>query len=130
MSTPEQTPFERMYLLCLKTHHRPDLSVKEWAETSRAVALELLQIGGTPVGASVAGGAAAPGAPPEEAAATVFGPAFRGWPAAELERVLLAAQHYALGREMNASEDQFEDAKADLVARCEELATKRIAMKG
>jgi len=135
MSQAKQELYFTIYLKCLEVNHRPDQSVKEWHTIAHAQAMELANYAAMPGVARIAAGPvgdmtalAAQGM--AEVGATVFGPAFKGWPAPELERILVAAQHWSMGKEMNASEEQFEEAERELMARVQELADARIAMKG
>jgi hypothetical protein len=136
MSQAKQELYLQLYLKCLEVSARADHSVKEWHDIAHAQASELCGYVGLPGVARVS--TAAPNLDPAamaagavaEVGATVFGPAFKGWPAPELERILVAAQHWSMGKEMNASEEQFADAERELMAKVEELAVARIAMKG
>jgi len=136
MSNAKQELYFQLYLKCLEISSRDDRSIKQWHEIAHAQASELAGYMAIPGVARISTAASdlsptalAAGAV-AEVGSTVFGPAFKGWPAAELERVLVAAQHWSMGKEMSASEEQFADAERELMARVLELAEARIAMKG
>lgn len=136
MSQAKQELYFQLYLKCLEVSARADHNIKQWHEIAHAQASELagyLAIPGiarVSTAASNLDPAALAAGAVAEVGATLFGPAFKGWPPAELERILVAAQHWSMGKEMNGSPEQFEEAERELMARVAELAEARIAMKG
>ncbi len=132
----KQEKYFHLYLTALRASHNQSIRVEDWGANSAEMALKLM-----PYADSSAIPASAPSNMPgvvAEAAGAQqqshssgggLGPAFRGWPEAELRVCLMSIQQIVLAHEYGATEEAFKHVNEELNASVMAVVTARAAMK-